>query len=114
MAKSLILTGISGSKVGVRQIIAGRSNVIGSASGCNLVFKDRLVHSRHAEIRQVLDRWFVVPLEATAQVFINGQTVRGQSRLNDGDTLTVGTVTFTVSLGDELAQAVGSAGKSKP
>lgn len=108
MAKALVLIGISDSQIGVRQIIAGRVTRIGSLPGCDFVVKDRRISPHHAEIRQVLDRWFVAPLDPSAQVFINGQTVRTQARVNAGDTLTFGTATFTVATDEEVARAVGS------
>ena len=113
MTKALVLIGISDSQIGVRQVIAGRVTRIGSMAGCDFVVRDRRISPQHAEIRQVLDRWFVAPLDSTAQVFINGQTVRTQARLNAGDTLTIGTATFTVAIDEEVARAIGSASTSR-
>ena len=108
MAKALVLTGISGSKVGQRQMIAGRATVIGSSPSCQFILRDRTVQLRHAEIRQVLDRWFVVQLEPNAPIFVNGAVVRSQARLNEGDTLTIGTATFKVGISEAVEQAVGA------
>jgi len=108
MTKALVLTGISGSKVGQRQMVAGRATVIGSSPMCQFVLRDRMVQPRHAEIRQLLDRWFVVQLEPNAPIFINGAVVRSQARVNEGDTLTIGTATFKVAIADVSEQAVGA------
>jgi pSer/pThr/pTyr-binding forkhead associated (FHA) protein len=98
MAKSLVLTGISGSRVGMPTVVAGRQNTIGSASGCDIVLHDRQVLPRHAEIRVLLDRWFITPLDAGALVFVNGIPVRGKQRIDEGDLVTVGTVTFKAAI----------------
>jgi predicted component of type VI protein secretion system len=108
MAKALVLTGINGSKVGQAQLISGRTTVIGSGPVCQFILRDRMVQPRHAEIRQLLDRWFVVPLDPQAQVFVNGAVVKGQGRVNEGDTLTIGTATFKVGVTDVSEQAVGA------
>lgn len=100
MAKSLVLTGISGSRVGLQTIVSGRQSTIGSSSGCDVVLHDRQVLARHAEIRILLDRWFIVPLEAGALVFVNGTPVRGKQRIDEGDLITMGTATFKALLQD--------------
>jgi hypothetical protein len=70
---------------------------------------DRLLGPRHLEIRQVLERWFVVPLAAGGQgIALNGLSVSGQSRLNAGDALTLGSVTYSVAFEDIVEQEVGA------
>lgn len=98
MAKSLVLTGISGSRVGVQTIISGRQSMFGSGSGCDVVLHDRQVLAKHAQIRVLLDRWFIEPLEAGALVFVNGVPVRGKQRIDEDDLVTVGTVTFKAAI----------------
>jgi pSer/pThr/pTyr-binding forkhead associated (FHA) protein len=98
VAKSLVLTGISGSRVGQPTIVSGRQSLIGSGSGCDLVLHDRQVLPRHAEIRVLLERWFIVPLDAGALVFVNGLPVRGKQRVDEGDLVTVGTATFKAAI----------------
>jgi pSer/pThr/pTyr-binding forkhead associated (FHA) protein len=108
MAKALVLTGISGSRVGVPTIVSGRLSTIGSAAGCDIQLHDRQILPRHAEIRILLDRWFIVPLDAGALVFVNGIPVRGKQRIDEGDLVTVGTVTFKVAI-QEMNEVGGSA-----
>lgn len=112
MPKALALTGITGSRVGVREVLSGRATIIGSGPTCDLVLKDRLVLERHAEVMYALERWFVKPLDPTATVFINGQTVTNQGRVQEGDIVTFGGATFKVSITEVEEQAVGS--KSAP
>lgn len=100
MAKSLVLTGISGSRVGMPTIVSNRLSTIGSSGGCDVVLHDRQVLPRHAELRILLDRWFIAPLEAGALIFVNGMPVRGKQRIDEGDLVTVGTATFKAAIQD--------------
>ncbi len=106
MAKALSLIGISGSRVGQSTVFTARSTTIGSGVGCDMVLNDRMLLPRHAELRVSLDRWFVVPLDPKASIFVNGEPVRGQHRIDEGDLLTLGSATFKVTLG-EAERAVG-------
>lgn len=107
MPKTLILTGVTGTRTGSRVLLSARTTTIGSASDCGIVLHDRMVAAHHAEVRQVLERWFIVPLEAGARIFVNGELVTSQGRLLEGDLLTLGTATFKASLGVTTEQAVG-------
>jgi pSer/pThr/pTyr-binding forkhead associated (FHA) protein len=107
MAKALTLIGISGSRVGQSTVLEARSTVLGSASGCDMVMHDRLILPRHAELRVALDRWFILPLDPKATVFVNGQPVTGQQRIEPGDLLTVGTATFKAAIGAVAERQIG-------
>jgi predicted component of type VI protein secretion system len=106
MAKALSLIGISGSRVGQSTVFTERSTTIGSGASCDMVMNDRMLLPRHAELRVSLERWFVLPLDPKATIFVNGQPVRGQQRIDAGDLLTLGSATFKVTLG-EAERAVG-------
>lgn len=108
MAKALALTGISGSRVGMRDLLTGRTNIVGSKASCDLILKDRLIFPQHAEIRQTLDRWFVKPLDPNAAVFVNGKPVMGQGRIQEGDVVTFGSMSFQTAFTEVVEQAVGS------
>jgi hypothetical protein len=109
MSKALVLTAITGSHAGKRFTLAARVNSIGSATNNDVVLYDRFIEPRHIEIRQVLERWFVVPLAAGGQgIALNGMDVRGQSRLNLGDALTLGSVTYTIGFEEIAEREVGT------
>ena len=109
MSKALVLRAITGSQAGHRHHLSARTNTVGAAPGNDLVLRDRMLEPRHAEIRQVLERWFIVPLAPGGQgLALNGLPVKGQSRLNPGDALTIGSVTYTIELEDIVEQEVGS------
>lgn len=107
MAKTLVLIGISGSRVGQATPIPARTCVLGSAGGCDVVLLDRLVQSRHAEIRQMLAGWFIAPLSAGAAVAVDGTPVTGQARIQEGNLITLGSVTFKAAFQELSAREVG-------
>jgi pSer/pThr/pTyr-binding forkhead associated (FHA) protein len=100
MAKALLLMGISGSRVGQTMVFTDRSTIVGSDSLCGVILRDRMVLPRHAELRVALERWFILRLDPNAALFVNGEPVTGQQRIDAGDLVTVGTATFKVALGD--------------
>jgi pSer/pThr/pTyr-binding forkhead associated (FHA) protein len=109
MAKALVLRAVTGSRAGERHTLAARVNTVGTAPGNDMIVHDRLLNARHAEIKQVLERWFLVPLAAGGQgITLNGMPISGQSRLNPGDKLTLGSVTYVVELEEIVEQEVGS------
>jgi hypothetical protein len=109
MAKALILRAITGTQAGQRHMLTNRSSTIGTASTNDVVLHDRLLTPRHIEIRQALERWFVVPLAAGSQgMALNGMPISGQSRLNPGDTLTLGSVTYAVDFEEVAERVVGT------
>jgi hypothetical protein len=109
MAKALVLRAITGTQAGLRHTLINRSSTIGTASTNDVVLHDRLLTPRHVEIRQVLERWFVVPLAAGGQgIALNSMPISSQSRLNPGDTLTLGSVTYAVDFEEVAERVVGT------
>jgi len=108
MAKALVLTVVTGSQLGKRYTLAGRTNLIGSASACDMVLYDRLVEPRHAELRHMIDSWFIVPLSGNISgLSVNGTIVRGQSRIRAGDKVTIGSITYSVAVEELHEREVG-------
>jgi len=107
MSRALTLFGISGSRVGQATVVEARSTIIGAANTCDMVIHDRLVLPRHAEIRVALDRWFILPLDPTATLFVNGEPVTAQQRIEPGDLVTVGTASFKAAIGSVAERQVG-------
>ncbi len=109
MAKMLVLTVVTGTQIGKKYTLPGRVSVVGSATGCDLQVHDRLIEPRHAELRSMLDSWFIVPLAPNgAGLSINGAVVRAQSRVRPGDRLTIGATTYSVAVEEVLEREVGA------
>lgn len=103
MVKALVLTAITGAQIGTRYSISDRSGTIGSSSACSITIHDRQLAGRQAEVRQILDRWFIVPI-TNGGMSLNGMPITSQSRLNPGDQLSLGTTIYRVSY-EELREA---------
>lgn len=108
MVKALVLTAITGAQIGRRYTVSERVSTIGSGPQCDVSLNDRHLSARHAEVRQIFDRWFIVPL-AAGGISLNGIPVSGQSRLNPGDQLTLGGTTYRISYETLEARALGAA-----
>lgn len=108
MPKALVLTAMTGLQPGKRITLSARVNTIGSTSSNDVVLHDRLVAPFHAEIRQVLERWFVVPQSPGRQgLALNGMDMKGQQRLNMGDSLQLGSTSYRVSFEEIVEREVG-------
>lgn len=109
MAKVLTLTAITGAQIGRSYSVESRTAVIGSAPSADVQIQDRVMDPRHAELRQILDRWFIVPLTPSgAGLSLNGLPVTGQSRLNPGDKLTLGSTMYQVQVTEAEEREAGS------
>ena len=64
--------------------------VIGRSSRCDFVVDDPNVSRKHAELQRRGQDWYVVDLESTNGVTVNGKQVRS-SRLAPGDEIALGT-----------------------
>ena len=77
-------------RVDKRRILLGRSRE------CDIQVEDANVSRRHAELRQEGASYWIVDLESTNGIEVNGRRVK-RAKLDSGDTFTVGStdVTFT-------------------
>jgi len=70
--------------------IVGSRLVIGRSEDSDVFLPDSRLSRRHAEIEQRDTGCFVIDLGSTNGTFLNGVRVHGESRLHNGDTITVG------------------------
>ena len=77
-------------RVEKRRIVLGRSRE------CDIQVEDPNVSRRHAELRQEGSSYWIVDLDSTNGIEVNGHRVK-RAKLESGDTFTVGStdVTFT-------------------
>lgn len=108
MAKVLVLKVITGPQLGKTYTITSRNAIIGSGSGCDMVVHDRLIEPRHAEVRHMLDSWFIVPLAGDRGIAINGMVVGAQGRIRPGDQVTIGSTTYTAAVEEVIEREVGN------
>jgi hypothetical protein len=77
-------------RVDKRRVVLGRSRE------CDIQVEDPNVSRRHAELRQEGSSYWIVDLESTNGIEVNGRRVK-RAKLEDGDTFTVGSteIAFT-------------------
>jgi hypothetical protein len=80
---------------GKRQRLSKRVTTVGRSRDCDVVVPDPNVSRVHAEIRQVGVDYFVVDMDSTNGVIVNGQAVKRHA-LTDGDVITLGTTEIQV------------------
>ncbi|MGZ4355074.1 MAG: FhaA domain-containing protein [Gaiellaceae bacterium] len=81
---------------GQRKRIEQERAVIGRSRECDVVVDDANVSRRHAELRQEGPAFWVVDLDSTNGIEVNGRRLR-RAKLEDGDTFVVGETEITFS-----------------
>jgi hypothetical protein len=81
-------------RVGKRSVVLGRSRE------CDVQIEDPNVSRRHAELRQEGSVYWIIDLDSTNGVEVNGRRVK-RAKLAPGDTFTVGSTEVTFSTGRE-------------
>ncbi len=81
-------------RVDKRRVVLGRSRE------CDIQIEDPNVSRRHAELRQEGSTYWIVDLDSTNGVEVNGRRVK-RAKLVPGDTFTVGSTEVTFSTGRE-------------
>jgi pSer/pThr/pTyr-binding forkhead associated (FHA) protein len=74
---------------GQRQRVEREIAVIGRGRDCDIVVDDANVSRRHAELRHEGPAFWLVDLDSTNGVEVNGRRLR-RAKLEDGDTFVVG------------------------
>jgi Protein of unknown function (DUF3662)/FHA domain len=80
-----------------RSLLAGNRTVIGRSRDCDVVIPDPNVSRRHAEVRRGEDGWWVVDLDSTNGVKVNGRRV-DEAPLRPGDRIRIGVTDLTFEL----------------
>lgn len=68
---------------------------IGRLQDCQARFDDPNVSRHHAELRRSAEGYGVIDLGSTNGTLVNGVRIAGETRLNDGDTVSVGNNSLT-------------------
>jgi hypothetical protein len=74
---------------GERHAVRKRRTVIGRSKDCDLQLNDPNVSRRHAELRQEGTSYWIVDLDSTNGIEINGRRAK-RAKLDPGDTVTIG------------------------
>jgi hypothetical protein len=74
---------------GERHAVRKRRTVIGRSKDCDLQLNDPNVSRRHAELRQEGTSYWIVDLDSTNGIEVNGRRAK-RAKLDPGDTVTIG------------------------
>ena len=74
---------------GERREVDKRKLLIGRSKECDVQLADPNVSRRHAELRQEGASYWIVDLDSTNGIEVNGRRLR-RSKLEDGDRVTIG------------------------
>jgi pSer/pThr/pTyr-binding forkhead associated (FHA) protein len=72
--------------------------IVGRHPWCQLRSTSRVVSRRHCTLLAREDRLFVRDLRSTNGTLVNGQRVRGEQELHDGDCLLIGPHAFGIRI----------------
>jgi hypothetical protein len=79
---------------GERREVEKRRLVIGRSRECDIQLSDANVSRRHAELRQEGASYWIVDLDSTNGIEVNGRKLK-RAKLEDGDRVTLGTTEIT-------------------
>jgi Protein of unknown function (DUF3662)/FHA domain len=74
---------------GKRHEVAGSRALLGRSKECDIRISDPNVSRRHAEVRQEGSAYWIVDLDSTNGVLVNGRRQK-RAKLDDGDKITLG------------------------
>ena len=81
---------------GARHELAGPRALLGRSKECDVRISDPNVSRRHAEVRQEGSTYWVVDLDSTNGVLVNGRRQK-RAKLDDGDKITLGSTDIVFS-----------------
>jgi pSer/pThr/pTyr-binding forkhead associated (FHA) protein len=74
-----------GERAGQRWTIQQESVILGRGTECDLVLPERQVSRQHLKIKLIEDRYIAEDLDSKNGTWINGQPLKGERPLKDGD-----------------------------
>ena len=95
-----------GEGAGQRWTLHGNEVLIGRGSECDIVLPERQVSRMHARVRSEGDRFFIEDLDSKNGTFINGQQLKGERELRDGDEIELAGAVKITFFGSEVTLPV--------
>lgn len=69
---------------------------IGRDPGCELMLDNLGVSRRHAQLREIGDRYIIEDMNSTNGVFVEGRRISAAAQINPGDEIKIGKFTLTL------------------
>lgn len=76
-----------GTYMGQRWVLDMETLVIGREVGCDVVLPERQISRQHVKIKRADDSYVVEDLESTNGTWVNGEPLKGERPLHDGDVI---------------------------
>jgi pSer/pThr/pTyr-binding forkhead associated (FHA) protein len=78
-----------GERAGQRWTVQGETLIIGRGTDCDLVLPERQVSREHVKIKLIGDTYYVEDLDSKNGTWVNGQQLKGERTLKDGDEIQI-------------------------
>jgi pSer/pThr/pTyr-binding forkhead associated (FHA) protein len=95
-----------GEKAGQRWIVTNDMVVLGRGNECDLLLPERQVSRQHVRIRRDGDLFFLEDLDSKNGTWINGQQLKGERQLHDGDEINIALAVKLVFLESEATAPI--------
>ncbi len=92
----------SGEAAGQRWVMQGPEVLIGRGGECDIVLPERQVSRMHVRVRREGDRYFIEDLDSKNGTVLNGQPLKGECQIHDGDELELARVVTVAFFGSEV------------
>lgn len=79
--------------------LPAEESIIGRSRDCDVCIPSKEVSRRHCLLHHEDGKLFIEDLNSANGTYLNGELVSGRQRVNSGDQLKVGPLTFTVEMG---------------
>lgn len=91
-----------GEAAGQRWVMHNDEVLIGRGAECDIVLPERQVSRMHVRVRRAGDRFYVEDLESKNGTQLNGQPLRGEATLRDGDEVELARAVNIAFFGSEV------------
>ncbi|MBN1286826.1 MAG: FHA domain-containing protein [Anaerolineae bacterium] len=92
----------TGEAAGQRWVMHDEEVLVGRGAECDVVVPERQVSRMHVRVRRAGDRFFVEDLESKNGTLLNGEPLKGEAPLRDGDEIELARAVSIAFFGSEV------------
>jgi DNA-binding response OmpR family regulator len=97
-----------GETAGKRWVLHNNEMLIGRGSECDIVLPERQVSRLHARVRREGEEYYIEDLDSKNGTYVNGQPLKGERQLHDGDDIQIALAVRVTFLGSEATLPLDS------